>query len=175
MPPSLQKAWTELVLPLLRRPERMQVSALCHRRDTSGKTEILLITSRGTGRWILPKGWPIDGLSGAQAAHMEAWEEAGVAEGAIGQKPLGDFGYSKELGGGPPVPCRAYVYPIRVLRMDDDYPEAAERDSIWVTPAEAATMVDEPELRAILADPELMTKATAQEGMILRARTSDTI
>ena len=66
MPPSLQKAWTELVLPLLRRPERMQVSALCHRRDASGKTEILLITSRGTGRWILPKGWPIDGLSGAR-------------------------------------------------------------------------------------------------------------
>ncbi|MEN9850080.1 MAG: hypothetical protein RL128_243, partial [Pseudomonadota bacterium] len=56
---------------------RTQYGALCWRMHR-GKVEVLLITSRDTGRWVIPKGWPIDGLAPAQTAAREAWEEAGV-------------------------------------------------------------------------------------------------
>lgn len=55
----------------------MQAGALVWRRAGKGKVEVLLITSRGTGRWVLPKGWLDGGENVAQAAAREAWEEAG--------------------------------------------------------------------------------------------------
>ena len=66
----------DVVGPMFRRPRSLQVAALCHRRTKAGQKEVLLVTSRGTGRWILPKGWPMRGKSDAQAAAQEAWEEA---------------------------------------------------------------------------------------------------
>ena len=60
------------------RPERHQVAALCWRMGQGGAVEILLVTSRDTGRWVIPKGWPMDGKSASAAAAREAWEEAGV-------------------------------------------------------------------------------------------------
>jgi hypothetical protein len=78
---QFQKAWSELLSPFLRRPKRLQVAALCYKQanDTDDK-EILLVTSRDTGRWIIPKGWPIDGKNASEAALQEAWEEAGRAQ-----------------------------------------------------------------------------------------------
>lgn len=71
---------------------------------------MLLITSRDTGRWILPKGWPIDGLDGAGAALQEAWEEAGVTKADIRSDPMGIFDYDKGLGEGLTVPVTTQVY-----------------------------------------------------------------
>ena len=71
MTDAFKKAWEELVLPILQRPKRLQVAALCYRQKGADK-KVLLVTSRGTGRWIIPKGWPMDDLPPAKAAAVEA-------------------------------------------------------------------------------------------------------
>ena len=135
---------------MLRRPDRVQLAALCHDKDGPDK-KILMITSRGSGRWIIPKGWPIRGLDSAGAVLQEAWEEAGIRKGEAASDPIGSYGYDKGLRGDWSVPVRTQVYPVRVIELSDDYPESHQRKRRWVTPAEAATMVDEPELSEILA------------------------
>lgn len=147
---QLISVWNGFVQPMLRRPERVQFAALCYDVDGPGK-KILLITSRGTGRWILPKGWPIDGLESPASALQEAWEEAGVRRGEASPVPLGSYHYDKGLPGDWNVPVKTTVYPVRVLELAEDYPEADERRRKWVAPAEAADMVDEPELKELLA------------------------
>lgn len=142
-------AWSGVINPLIRRPNRVQSAALCFRKGKSG-TEILLITSRERGRWILPKGWPINGLDGAGAAAQEAWEEAGVKPRKINKKALGKFHYDKILHNGATAPVEANVYSIEVENLEDSYPEASERTRNWVAPHEAAELVEEPELKAIL-------------------------
>jgi 8-oxo-dGTP pyrophosphatase MutT (NUDIX family) len=145
----LKAAWTSMVQPLLARPKRLQVAALCL-RGTAPAREVLLITSRDTGRWILPKGWPIDGLTAPGAALQEAWEEAGVQSGTITEDPLGSYDYDKRLEGGVPVQVEVKVYAVTDVQMADDYPEVDERNRRWMPPTEAATLVDEPGLRDIL-------------------------
>ncbi|QDY68385.1 NUDIX hydrolase [Qingshengfaniella alkalisoli] len=145
----LKKTWEEYIRPLIRRPDRIQLAALCY-RETQDGLKILLITSRGTGRWIIPKGWPMNGMDGAQAALEEAWEEAGVAEGDVWATPLGDYGYLKEIDTGPPVPTRAVIYPVKVVTMRETFPESDQRRRQWFSPEEASKLVDEPELRDIL-------------------------
>ena len=139
----------EAVKPLLRRPPHLQVAALCTREGPDG-VEVMLITSRGTGRWILPKGWPIPRYSMAEAAALEAWEEAGV-RGAVEDTPLGGYEAQKDTDGGLPVPCRVEVYRLHVDSLADDFPEAAMRNRRWFAPREAMTLVREPGLRKILA------------------------
>ncbi|OAN80508.1 NUDIX hydrolase [Sulfitobacter sp. EhC04] len=146
---SLRLAWAEMVLPILKRPKRLQVAALCFRDTPEGK-RVLLITSRDTGRWIVPKGWPIDGLDGPGAALQEAWEEAGVSEADIESEPMGFYDYAKGLGEGLTVPVEAQVYLTRVRDLSEDYPEAGERKRAWFAPEDAANLVDEPDLQAIL-------------------------
>lgn len=148
----ISRAWTEVVDPLLRRPKRVQVAALCFRSREDGKKDVLLITSRDTGRWILPKGWPIDGLDAADAAMQEAWEEAGVTNGKVSPVPVGTFEYNKRFDSGAPVPCVTDVFAIEVGELANDYPEQSERQRKWVSTSEAATMVDEPELQRLLDD-----------------------
>lgn len=148
---SLMKAWTEMVLPILQRPRKVQVAALCFRPGPTG-IEVLLITSRDTGRWIVPKGWPIDGLNGSEAALQEAWEEAGVTRAETRPEPLGQYSYVKGLNSGGEAPVDTLVYSARVLAMSDRYPEVDQRSRKWVSPAQAAEMVDEPGLQQILRD-----------------------
>ena len=145
----LKQAWSEVLRPMIKRPNRFQVAALCYRGKGDQK-EVLLITSRGTGRWILPKGWPIDGMNGAEAAMQEAWEEAGVRDGKLAQEPLGEFHYDKELDGGHVAPCSAKVYPIKVKQLETDFPEAGQRTRTWVPADKAAEMVQEADLQALL-------------------------
>ena len=134
----------------MRRPKRLQVAALCYKQGSgNGEKKILLITSRDTGRWIIPKGWPIDGKNAPEAALQEAWEEAGVRKGTAG-KLLGHYDYDKELKSGLPVAVQTLVFPVKVSEMRDDYPEASERSRKWVSPDEAANMVCEPQLQDIL-------------------------
>jgi 8-oxo-dGTP pyrophosphatase MutT (NUDIX family) len=145
----LKAAWTNMVQPLLTRPKRLQVAALCLRGEGPNR-EVLLITSRDTGRWILPKGWPIDGLSAPGAALQEAWEEAGVKTGHIAQEPIGSYDYAKRLEGGVPVPVEVKVFAVTDVQMAEDYPEAEERNRQWFSSNKAAALVDEPGLQDIL-------------------------
>ncbi|CUH89132.1 NUDIX domain protein [Phaeobacter sp. CECT 5382] len=149
MSPILTQAWEEMIKPMLSRPKRIQVAALCYRTASQGK-EVLMVTSRGTGRWILPKGWPINGKDGAESALQEAWEEAGVQKGCVEGDPIGTFSYDKELKTGLPVPVETFVYTIRDVELSDDYPEAHQRQRKWFSPQDAANLVREPELQTLL-------------------------
>lgn len=149
MPHTLKAAFDNVIAPMLRRPRRVQVAALCTRAGPSG-LEVLLVTSRDTGRWVLPKGWPIDGLDGAGAALQEAWEEAGVKSAEIAPEPLGSYGYDKRLDGGLEIPVTVNVYEAKMTQLVNSFPEANERTRLWVSPQEAADRVHEPELKALL-------------------------
>lgn len=128
---------------------RTQYGALCWRR-AKGLVEVLLITSRETGRWVIPKGWPMEGHSPAEAAAREAWQEAGVT-GETGDDCIGLYAYDKQIGPAQAVPCVVAVYPIRVQALAGRFPERKERKRKWFPLAKAARKVDEAELRAILA------------------------
>lgn len=128
---------------------RMQYGALCWRTAESG-IEVLLITSRDTGRWVIPKGWPMPGLSPEAAAAQEAWEEAGV-QGTINPLCIGRYGYRKCLSGDASIPCAVAVYGLRVHDLAKSFPEAKERRRKWFPLGEAATLVAEPELATIIA------------------------
>lgn len=124
--------------------EAEQVAALCY-REHLGRVRVLLVTSRGRNSWILPKGWPIKGLSGPGSALQEAWEEAGVAEGRVGPSPLGRVGHVKR------GQVRwADVYPVRVERLAETWPEAGQRARLWLGPEAAARRVRRAELKALL-------------------------
>ena len=136
---------------------RTQFAALCYRVKNQ-KVQILLVTSRGSRRWILPKGWPMDGKTPADSAAQEAWEEAGVRGTAV-SRPLGMFSYSKALGDDDAdLPCVAMIYAISVTSLARDFPEVGQRTRKWMTRKKAAAMVDEPELSRILRDfdPEML-------------------
>ena len=129
-----------------RRPADMQVAALCLNEKTG---EVLLVTSRGTGRWIVPKGWPMPGRSLADAAAQEAWEEAGV-RGRVSQAEIGRYHYDKEQERGFAVPIEVRVFPLYVDDLDDRFPERGERKRRWFPPHEAAQLVAEAGLKRIL-------------------------
>jgi 8-oxo-dGTP pyrophosphatase MutT (NUDIX family) len=131
---------------------RTQFGALCFRRTKANKAgvEVLLVSSRDSGRWIIPKGWPMDRETPASAAAMEAWEEAGV-RGRVHDTCIGHYSYHKWIDEELSLPVIVAVFPIEVLRMDDDFPEAAERKRKWLSPKKAARRVDEPELSPLLS------------------------
>ncbi|OUS20405.1 NUDIX hydrolase [Litorivita pollutaquae] len=147
---TFRKAWREVVSPIWKRPKDEQVAALCYREDEAGDTKVLLVTSRTNKRWILPKGWPIDGLEYSQAAMQEAWEEAGVKKATAESEVFATFKTKKVLAGGLPTPIQMKVYKVAVAKTKSDYPEAAERERKWVSPETAAEMVDDPRLSSIL-------------------------
>ncbi|MEQ8988054.1 MAG: NUDIX hydrolase [Marinovum algicola] len=138
-----------MVQPLLRRPRELQVAALCCRPGENG-TEVLMITSRDTGRWVMPKGWLMDGKDAAEAACEEAWEEAGVKTANVSAAPVGVYHYEKRLDDGYVAPVEVQVYRIDVEELDDAYPEMRERARLWLDPATAANRVDEPSLKELL-------------------------
>lgn len=138
------------VQPQAAQPCAVQFGALCWRMHR-GKVEVLLITSRETGRWVIPKGWAIDGLTPASAAAREAWEEAGV-EGEINDSGLGEFHYDKVLRPSKFLPCAVQVFGLRVSRLAEQFPERKQRRRKWFDAETAARKVNEPELRELLAD-----------------------
>ncbi|WP_199262373.1 NUDIX hydrolase [Paracoccus binzhouensis] len=129
-----------------RRPPDMQVAALCL-DPASG--QVLLVTSRGTGRWILPKGWPMPGRSLADAARQEAWEEAGV-RGRVDEAEIGRYHYDKDQDRGFAIPVEVRVFPLHVEALEAQFPEAQERRRRWFAPEEAARMVAETGLKQLL-------------------------
>ncbi|QQA44425.1 NUDIX hydrolase [Pelagovum pacificum] len=147
----LTSIWTDYIAPMLRRPPRFQVAALCHRAGDAGP-EVLMITSRETKRWILPKGWPKKGYDAAGAALEEAWEEAGVKSRPATPRRIGDYRYTKRLTGGVPVETQVAVFAIEVDKLYEQFPEVSERERRWYDHAEAADLVDEDGLRDLLRD-----------------------
>jgi 8-oxo-dGTP pyrophosphatase MutT (NUDIX family) len=127
---------------------RSQYGALCWRMRRNS-LEILLVTSRDTGRWVIPKGWPHEGQSPDQSAAREAWEEAGV-EGEIDPRCLGVFSYDKVMTPRENVPCVVGVYGLRVHRLQRRFPERNQRSRKWFAVEKAAKRVAEPELRALM-------------------------
>ena len=93
-----------------KRDVRSQFAALCYRVHKD-ETQILLITSRERGRWIIPKGWPVEGATPAEAATAEAFEEAGV-EGKSFNICLGLYSYTKIMSGTDYLPCAVSVFPV---------------------------------------------------------------
>jgi 8-oxo-dGTP pyrophosphatase MutT (NUDIX family) len=132
------------------REPRAQFAALPWRRDTAGEIEVLLITSRETHRWVIPKGWPIKGKSSSKSAAQEAFEEAGV-QGKITKKPFGGYAYDKRLKNGRLQHVRVAVFPLQVESEAETYLECGQREKLWLPPPEAACKVDEPELMVLLA------------------------
>ncbi|MFN3937071.1 MAG: NUDIX hydrolase [Gemmobacter sp.] len=127
-----------------------QYAALCW-RASGGMLEVLLITSRETGRWVVPKGWPIKGRAPHEVAAREAWEEAGVI-GSADPNCLGLFGYRKAMGSDEPDRAvLAAVYPVAVGRLAEKFPEAGQRKRCWFAPEQAAGLVAEPDLAAVIA------------------------
>ncbi len=141
-----------------------QFGALCWR---NGKTvaEVLLISSRETGRWVIPKGWPMKGRTGPQAAAIEAWEEAGV-KGQIADEKLGHFTYDKVLKRDTKKqtvqPCMVEVFPLEVSQLAPEFPEQRQRRRKWFAPLDAARKVAELELKALLSafNPPLPARET---------------
>jgi 8-oxo-dGTP pyrophosphatase MutT (NUDIX family) len=131
------------------RSETRQVAALPYRIGETGR-QVLMITSRETRRWVIPKGGRMAGKTDPQAAAIEAMEEAGV-QGRIADTPIGVFRYAKRLKSGEDRLCVVAVYPLRVLIQLGSWPEAHERDRRWMTPDEAAASVHEPDLAQLIA------------------------
>jgi len=124
-----------------------QIAVLPYRR--SGKTlEVLLITSRETKRWVIPKGWPMKGKKDWNAAATEGFEEAGL-KGEVGQKSIGIYHYVKRKKSGD-LDCEVTVYPFEITKMLEDWPEKGERRRKWFDAARAAELVEEEGLKAII-------------------------
>lgn len=133
-----------------KRDVRTQFAALCY-RIKKGKVQILLITSRTRKRWIVPKGWPMDGKTPAASAETEAWEEAGVI-GKREEQCLGVYTYAKALDEPEDLFCLAMLYPLRVKSLSKKYPERAQRRRRWMSRKQAAARVAEPELKRLIRD-----------------------
>ena len=125
---------------------KLQVAALCWRANPA--LDVLLVTSLKTQRWILPKGWPHEGVSLAQSAAIEAHEEAGVS-GEMAPLPLGHYRYIKDKAGSA-LPIRVEVFALRVTGQQDAWPEKGARKLLWLPPDQAAQRVAEAGLKDIL-------------------------
>jgi len=127
-----------------------QVGALPYRRRPSGELEFLLLTSRQTHRFVIPKGWRMKGKADPQAAAMEAEQEAGVT-GRVDPTPVGTYRYWKRLRNAF-VPVRVIVYALEVEAELADWKERRQRKRQWLTLDQAASLVDEPELVSLIAN-----------------------
>lgn len=129
-------------------PALLQVGALPFRAGEGGSGEVLLLTSRETRRWVIPKGWPMKGKKNWQAAAQEAKEEAGII-GQTQKTPIGDFFYFKRKAAHFEL-CRVEVYLLEYRKRLESFREMGQREARWFSLAEAAEAVDEPGLTALL-------------------------
>lgn len=132
------------------RNELLQIAVLPW-RERKGEVEICMVTSRGGGRWILPKGWPEKHLSHADAAAQEAWEEAGL-KGAVEAESCGNYQTYKSLDGGIGVAVRMEVYMMTDPKQSDIYPEAKKRKVKWLALDQAIARASEDGLKKLLQE-----------------------
>ena len=129
------------------RPIR-QVAAVPFRLTPGGEMQVMLITSRSTERFIVPKGWTMKGKSGCEAASVAAFEEAGVS-GRMIEAPVGRYRYWKRLSRHF-VPVDVTVYLLSVESELANWDEADARQRAWLAPPVAATLIDEPGLASLV-------------------------
>jgi hypothetical protein len=134
---------------LRRRPPAEQLAALPWRRSLDGTVQVLLVAAHDTRRWAIPTAWPVGGRSPSEMAAEEACAEACVT-GEASALPIGAYSHGRRLIGGRIRPVRVLVFPVEVLVEQLGCPEPRRRHKLWVTPAEAAEMVDEPELKDVI-------------------------
>lgn len=128
-----------------------QIAALPVHWDTAGRLRVLMVTSRDRGRWVMPKGWLMDGKKPWRAAEIEALEEAG-AIGYVSDTPIGEYHYPKWFARGRSVRCRVTIYPMVVTKLKRRWKERNQRKRHWFSPAKAARLVEEEELAELLLD-----------------------
>jgi 8-oxo-dGTP pyrophosphatase MutT (NUDIX family) len=126
-----------------------QYGVLAYRMSEGGEPMILLVTSRETRRWVIPRGNPVVGLPPPLSAAEEAWEEAGV-KGETSFQEIGSYRYRKRRRFGS-VPAEVFVYPFRVTEELDEWPEQSERERRWFRRAEAAEAVEEADLADLIS------------------------
>ncbi len=115
-----------------------------------GAWHVLLITSRDTGRFIIPKGWPMKGRRDRRAAAIEARQEAGVL-GRVHPAPVGTYTYWKRRADHFDY-CRVKVFLLEVTGQLIHWREKGERRAAWLLIEDAAELVDEPGLVTIIRD-----------------------
>ena len=121
-----------------------------YRFDEETGVEVLLVTSRETGRWIIPKGWPIKGFKPAKTAAREAYEEAGV-RGRVAGRSLGRYVYQKRMADRiASFPCEVQVFALLVKTQLKKWPESAQRKVRWFPVREAAAIIDDDDLRKLI-------------------------
>lgn len=148
----------------------VQCAALPYRRLANAAIEVMLITSRDTGRWVIPKGWQDDGLGPQDSAEREAREEGGLV-GRMGDQPIGRYRYRKRLPDGSSVACLVDVFPLEVKRQLKSWPERKERETRWFMLRQAAAAVQERELAAMIRSlRKLLVAARAQPEPARTAR-----
>jgi 8-oxo-dGTP pyrophosphatase MutT (NUDIX family) len=113
-------------------------------RVLSGNVRVLLMTSRDTGRWIIPKGNIGAGEPAGKAAEKEAYEEAGVKGAIASSTPIGIYDYSKKLVSGENRDAAVEVYLLRVKKCSKNWPEKRERKLCWVSIEDAIALIEEP-------------------------------
>ena len=119
-----------------------QFAALPWRISESGTRQVMLLTSRETRRWVIPKGWPMKKRKPAEVASQEAYEEAGLIGRIVGKRPVGSFHYEKRLAK-KALLCQVRVFLFRVERQLDNWPEKSDRETKWFDANEATNLVDE--------------------------------
>ena len=149
---------------------RVQYGALPYRRGKS--IELLLITSRKAGRWIIPKGWPIDGSSPSTPPPERPMRKRGsAASSAKRRSACTSTGSGRRRG--RRVSCRVKVFPLRVKRQRRKWPERHQRKTKWVSLREAVSLVAEKELRALISNSGI-TSADSRPDPTLRPAFSAT-
>jgi len=126
----------------------VQVAALPVRIGDDGNFQVLLLTSRETKRWVVPKGWTMKGRKPWEAAAQEALEEAGVV-GRPRKKPIGSYIYFKRREAHFDV-CRVDVYVLAFAKQLKTWREKGQREAKWFGLDEAAELVEEPGLVSLL-------------------------
>ena len=127
-----------------------QYAALPFRPGPDGAMQVLLITSRETGRWVIPKGWPMQGRKPREVAAQEAFEEAGLTGAIMGKRPVGAYHYAKHMPNGDSILCEVRVFLLLVEQQLDHFPEQGQRQARWFPAEAAAALVDEGGLAEIV-------------------------
>lgn len=133
-----------------KKPKRQSAAAVF--RGSGDTRELLLITSRDTGRWIVPKGWIEDGENGAEAAIRETWEEAGLIGEVLPCGPVGHYRYIKQRPRRGDAICDVDVYLLKLLEERDQWPEKDQRRRKWFPIATAIGLIDEEGLKDVVRD-----------------------
>jgi 8-oxo-dGTP pyrophosphatase MutT (NUDIX family) len=137
-----------------------QSGAICCRLERGGRVSVLLVTSRDTGRWVIPKGYLQRKEKPYRCAQREALEEAGII-GKVRKRPLGCYTYVKDRE----TPLTVSVHLLRFKAEGDQFPERTQRQKMWIAPAEAAELVEEPELQALFRSIDADNPLTSQDRL----------